>query len=124
MRNGVWLIGIVFAGSLAYVVGNRLSSEAMAVAVGALCGISASIPVSIALYIAASRNWGRDATAPADEMREYTPRGYTAPQPPFVVVSPPQFSSLQFQQQLEPLLPAPISNNTMESRNFKIVGED
>ena len=60
MRNGIILIGIAFAVALAAVVGNRLSNDALAVVVGAVCGISASIPVTIGLVIAASRNWGRE----------------------------------------------------------------
>lgn len=123
MRNGVWLIGIVFAGSLAYVVGNRLSSEAMAVAVGALCGISASIPVSIALYIAASRNWGRDTAAPADEMREYTPRGYTAPQPPMIVLAAPPFQSPNPFGAQQFYLP-PNAPREGAPREFKVIGEE
>lgn len=125
MKNGVFVIGIVFAATLAYVVGNRLSNEAMAVVVGALCGISASIPVLIALFIAASRNWGRtDAGLSRDDVREYTPRGYTTPQPPMIVLAPPQhfqqpnpFATSQF------YLPpnAPIEG---APREFKIIGEE
>jgi len=126
MRNGVFVIGIVFAATLAYVVGNRLSNEAMAVVVGALCGISASVPVSIALFIAASKNWGRaDAgLSREEEVREYTPRGYTTPQPPMIVIAPPQqfqqpnpFASSQF------YLPpnAPIEG---APREFKIIGDE
>ena len=124
MKNGVFVIGIVFAATLAYVVGNRLSNEAMAVVVGALCGMSAAIPVSIALYIAMSRNWGRADGTYAPEVREYTPRGYTTPQPPMIVLAPPQ----QFQQ------PNPFASNQfylpanapMEGapREFKIIGDE
>ena len=124
MRNQVWVIGIVFAAGLAYVVGNRLSPEAMAVVVGALCGISASIPVSIALFIAASRNWGHPAVLPQEEVREYTPRGYVAPQPPMIVLAPPQpfqapnpFGVNQF------YLP-PHAPSEGAPREFKIIGDE
>ena len=120
MRNGIFIIGIVFAATLAYVVGNRLSNEAMAVVVGALCGISASIPVSIALFIAASRNWGRAEVASREETME-PPRTY-APQPPFVVIAPPQFNPAQFQP--PQYFPTPMPNNMLESRDFKIIGEE
>ncbi len=62
MRNGILVVAVTFAISLAIVVGNRLPGEALAVIVGAFCGISASIPVSIGLVIAASRNRGRETT--------------------------------------------------------------
>ena len=120
MRNGVFIIGIVFAATLAYVVGNRLSNEAMAVVVGALCGISASVPISIALFIAASRNWGRADVSAREELREPT-RTY-APQPPFLVIAPPQFNPAQYQQ--PQYFPTPMANNTIESRDFKIIGEE
>jgi hypothetical protein len=82
------VIGMTFAVALAAMVGNRLSNDALAVVVGALCGISASIPVTLGLAIAASRNWGRE-----ERVREI---GYDyesnrfAPQPPVVIFAPPQ----------------------------------
>jgi hypothetical protein len=54
----VLVIGIVFSIVLGVVVASRLSPEAMAVVIGAVCGISASIPMSLGLAIAASQNWG------------------------------------------------------------------
>lgn len=129
MKNGIFIIGIVFAATLAYVVGNRLSSEAMAVIVGALCGISASIPVSVALFIAASKNWGRD-TAPAarPESIEYAPRPYPPP-PPFVIFSPPQFNPAQYPPTpypfpASPLYLPPQAPTQGAPRDFKIIGEE
>lgn len=130
MKNGIFIIGIVFAATLAYVVGNRLSSEAMAVVVGALCGISASVPVSVALYIAASKNWGRDdAVQSRDEVREYTPHGYVAQQPPMIVLAPPQYNPAQY-----PPMPYPFPGSQLylppqaptqgAPREFKIIGEE
>jgi hypothetical protein len=122
MKNGIFIIGIVFAATLAYVVGNRLSSEAMAVVVGALCGISASVPVSVALYIAASKNWGRETVveARAEEM-DRGPRSYPA-SPPFVVISPPAQVPYPYpgsQMYLPPQAPAQGA-----PREFKIIGEE
>ncbi len=50
----VTAIGIVAAVALAFIVAPRLSNEALAVAVGAVCGISASIPATFGLFIAAA----------------------------------------------------------------------
>ena len=120
MKNGIFIIGIVFAATLAYVVGNRLSNEAMAVVVGALCGISASVPVSIALFIAASKNWGRGELS-RPEVSE--PHPTYAPQPPFIVVAPPQFNPAQYQSAPQ-YFPTPMPNQLIESRDFKLIGEE
>jgi hypothetical protein len=118
-RNAALLVMLAFAVTLAIIVGNRLSNEAMAVLVGALCGISATLPVSVALLIAATRNWSRG------EMRreEFDARPYAA-QPPVIMIAPPQMAQWQpgayaEQQFFAPSMPAPGA-----PRDFKIVGEE
>ena len=122
MRNGIILIGIAFAVALAAVMGNRLSNDALAVLVGAVCGISASIPVTIGLVIAASRNWGRQ-----EGVREigydYGVQRY-APQPPMVIFAPPQQAPLPYGFPQGQYV-APISAPALGApREFKIVGEE
>ncbi|MBI4788732.1 MAG: hypothetical protein HY782_17005 [Chloroflexi bacterium] len=121
MRNGIVLVGIAFAATFAVVVGNRLSDEAMAVVVGAICGISASIPVSIGFVIAASRHWGRD-----DRGGDAPGRGYDEPRPqqPIIVLAPPQqspspYAFNQGQYYFPPSAPPPGA-----PRDFKIVGDE
>ena len=119
LRNAVLLVVLAFAITLAIVVGNRLSNEAMAVVVGALCGISATMPVSIALLIAVKRNWGR----PRAEPDEYAPRP-NMQQPPVILIAPPQAAQWQSgfyadQHYLPPSAPAPGA-----PRSFKIVGDE
>lgn len=142
LRSGIVLALITGVAVLAYQIGSRLSDEAIMTIAGVSCGIVASIPVSIGLLIALTR----ERTAYADE--EYVepepvpapynvyrpampsqPQFPTAPQQPqIIVVSPPQ-------QQLPPnfvpygnYLQPPGANNAlpapMQERNFKIVGED
>jgi hypothetical protein len=41
------MIGILFSVALAVVIGNRMSTDAMAVVVGVACGVLASIPTSL-----------------------------------------------------------------------------
>ena len=124
MRNGIILAGIVFAVALAVIVGNRLSDEAMAVVVGAVCGISASVPVSVALVIAASRNWGRDTgQGPREVEYDYGTHRY-APQPPqILVVSPPPQATLGGYPSNQYYLP-PGAPDVGAPRNFKIVGDE
>ena len=123
MRNGIILAGIAFAVALAVIVGNRLSNEAMAVVVGAVCGISASIPVSIALVIAASKNWGRDEAPPREIGYDYGAHRY-APQPPqILVVSPPPAQPPYGFPQNQYYLP-PGAPDMGAPRDFKIIGDE
>ncbi|MBI4788633.1 MAG: hypothetical protein HY782_16500 [Chloroflexi bacterium] len=126
MRNGIVLVGIAFAATFAVVVGNRLSDEAMAVVVGAICGISASIPVSIGFVIAASRHWGRDDRGGDAPGRGYDePRPYAQPQPPVIVISPPQQNQSPYQYPAAPYyLPASNGDAPLGAREFKIIGDE
>ena len=57
MTKIIFIIAVVLVGgALAFIVGPRISNEALAVVIGAVCGISASIPVCIALVIATSES--------------------------------------------------------------------
>ena len=124
MRNGIILAGIVFAVALAVIVGNRLSDEAMAVVVGAVCGISASVPVSVALVIAASRNWGRDqGTGPREVEYDYGTHRYAPQQPQILVVSPPPQAPYGYPP--SQYYPAPQMEDAASSpRQFKIIGDE
>lgn len=78
------VIGIaVIAGAvvLAMIVGQRMSTDAMAVVVGVVFGVAASIPTSL-LVVAATRSRRDEGyRAPRDELR---------PPPQIVVVQPQQ----------------------------------
>lgn len=50
-----WLLGVVFAVTLAVVVGQRLSAQAMAIVIGIIAGIAASIPTSLVVVWVTSR---------------------------------------------------------------------
>ena len=123
MRNGMILAGSAFAVALAVIVGNRLSNEAMAVVVGAVCGISASIPVSLALVIAASRNWGR-VEGPREVEYDYGSHRY-APQPPqILVVSPPQPPQPPYGYAPSQYYLPPGAPDVGAPRDFKIIGDE
>ncbi len=123
MRNGIILAGIAFAVTLAVIVGSKLSSEALAVAVGALCGIAASIPVSIGLVIAASRNWGHNDEGYREVSYDYAAHRYTPQPPQMIFVTPQQSQTPYTYPQGQYYLPA---NAPMPGapREFKIVGEE
>ncbi|MBI3761457.1 MAG: hypothetical protein HY260_06290 [Chloroflexi bacterium] len=73
---------IVFAASLAVVVGQRLSAEATAVIVGVVAGVAAGIPTSLIVAWVATR--GR-----AGETRVVEERRADSGEPRIVVVTPP-----------------------------------
>ncbi len=119
MRTGLLIVSSLFAITLALVVGQRLSSQALAVVVGAVCGVSATLPVSLALLILASREWRRS------ERWEAPPtRGASAP--PVIVYSPPQFNPAPYA--LGPAQPRyympPETATPGMSRDFRIIGEE
>ena len=128
MKNALILIGIVFAVTLAVTVGSRLSNEAMAVVVGAVCGLSASIPMSIGLAIAASQNWGQPPNNQPDYNAGLSEHRAHSPQPPLVVLNPPQYAERGMypydRSQPFSYFPTMPSNVVVKPREFKIIGEE
>lgn len=83
LQTFVGLTVIAFAVTLALVVGNRLSDEAMAVLAGAVCGVGAAIPTSLLVVVVSRRR---------DEQRvqlSAQPTTQHGAYPPVVVVAPP-----------------------------------
>ena len=106
--------GLVFAVTLAIIVGKQMTTEAMAVVIGVVCGVIAGIPTSILLLVALSR---RDSVRAREETAaRQMPGAY----PPVVVI---QGGGMQPQQ---PALnsgywPAPNAA-PLVSRQFHVVG--
>lgn len=139
MKNGMIIVASVFAIALAYVIGNRLSNEALAVVVGAVCGISASIPVSLGLLIAMSNNWGKQEM-PARQAPgyNYPVQRFVPPQPqqqilppqqPVIIFAPPQNVGpygvpLPYNFQAPPYLLPPNAPTPGAPRDFKIIGDE
>jgi len=102
------LVMTAFAVTLAVIVGNRLSDEALAVLAGAVCGVGAAIPTSL-LIVAVTRR--------RDERRAETP-AYQGAYPPVVVVAPPGV-----QQQPNTWNALPPSLTMPMQRHFTVVGD-
>ncbi|MCC7358530.1 MAG: hypothetical protein IT317_03585 [Anaerolineales bacterium] len=51
----IWVLGLAFAVTLAVVVGQRLSAQAMAIVIGIIAGVAASIPTSLLVVWATAR---------------------------------------------------------------------
>jgi hypothetical protein len=122
MKRGIVIVGAVFAVALAVVIGTQMSADAMAVVVGVMCGVSASIPTSLLLIWALGRRgqtmgMGREAGV---QGRGGTGTNY----PPVVVVNPGPGYGVQGYRPPPALppeqsLPAPGS-----PRTFKVVGDE
>jgi len=55
LKRMMILVPLVFAATLAMVVGRRMSAEAMAVVVGVVCGVAAGVPMSVLVMTVLSR---------------------------------------------------------------------
>ncbi len=96
VRLSILFLLTVFMVSLAYFIGERLSSEAMAVLLGVIAGVSASIPTSLIIVWVATRSMNvpqmqsvtRTAAKPVeDRIVVVNPQPQVRPQP--MVVDPP-----------------------------------
>jgi len=123
-RNSGWgrlkvfagLAVLLFAMTLAVIIGNRLSDEALAVLAGAVCGVGAAIPTSL-LIVAVSRR--RDEQQDFELNRAVQPSTphLQGAYPPVVVVAPPGG-----QQRFDGWNVLPPSLSAPMQRNFTVVG--
>jgi hypothetical protein len=120
MKWTVTLVGAAFALGLAVVVGNRMSADAMAVVMGVMCGVVASVPTSLLLIWALGRRGSGSGAGLDGQARG----GHSLPYPPVVVVNPgagyggPQYGPPPLMG-LERSLSMPSG-----PRQFKVVGEE
>jgi hypothetical protein len=123
---------VVFAATLAVIVGETLSSEAMSVMVGVVAGVGASIPTSLLVLWFSLRTAELRAVAQAPGPVSYpmeppeprivvvTPpaQPHYAPQPAYAGAAPGQAYGYGYEQapSAPPALPAPVQ------RRFTVVG--
>ncbi|MBN1955121.1 MAG: hypothetical protein JW900_08745 [Anaerolineae bacterium] len=107
--------GLAFAVTLAIIIGKQMTTEAMAVVIGVVCGVAAGIPTSVLLLVALSR---RDSLRARDEAARQAQASY----PPVVVIQGPA---------QQPQLPAvqggywPAPNAApLVGRQFHVVGDE
>lgn len=120
MKNWGPIAAIIFAATLAYVVGVRLSESAMAVVIGVVFGVAASIPMSLILLFALRR---------ADAYRE--PRTSSGRQQPTIIVAPPPipgnqvnpWGSMSGQVYLPPFEDE-ADGQSARRRRFRVVGDN
>ena len=118
-KTALTVVALAFAVTMAVIVGNRLSDQALAVLAGSVCGVAAAIPTS--LLILAIARW-RDR--PKEEPMPFHPiaPGYPPyPQqysgyPPVIVIAPPQGQLPQWGS------PYPSPFGPPVEREFTVVG--
>jgi hypothetical protein len=109
MNRLVALVLIAFAVTLAVVVGNRMSTDAMAVVIGILCGVGASIPTSLLIMAVASR-------------RETKEERGQAGLPSVVIVNPGNQGGQTPNHYQPPSLPPALSQGA--PRQFRVIGQE
>lgn len=115
VRQVVIVLGTVFAATLAVVVGKQMSSEAMAVVVGVVCGVAAGIPTSMLLLVVLTR---RDHKR-VDEAERARHGNY----PPVVVVQGSGGAQRLPQGPQAGYWPSPMPGPSVD-RQFQVVGGD
>ena len=115
MKAFLTLVVVAFCVTLAVVIGNRMSTEAMAVVIGVVCGVAASIPMSLLILILTGRT-GRGNGGQAEAQRSY---------PPVVVIQGGQPLSLP---SMGGMAPYPSLANPSwqqgQGAEFRVVGDE
>jgi len=113
MKKFSFAVGIAFAVALAVVVGTRISPDAMAVIIGIICGVLASIPTTaILLWVLRQR----------EKQLETQYGQWRGGQYPPVVVVNGQGTNGQSGYQPPPALTA--KSTPSGSRDFKVIGQE
>ena len=127
MNRIVALSLLAFSITLALLIGQRLSDQAMAVIVGSVIGVAASMPMTaVVLWLTVRSRDGaryaapfaRSESAPRDE----APRIMLIQPQPYVAPHYPQYQQPAQGAYLNP--PSPMAHYPRPAREFKIVGQE
>jgi hypothetical protein len=125
MRQLIALLALAFVVTLGVVVGTRMSSDAIAVLVGVIAGVAASIPCALLLLVVTRRREPEE-DAPYDGARYDEGRYRQAP--PVIVVTPGGASPQQLPYGLGYGYPAPYGEAhpglSAGRRQFRVMGYD
>ncbi len=121
MKQAVAVLMLGFGIALAVIIGQRMSTDAMAVVIGVAVGVAASVPTSILMVALLRRSRG------AGFAPEPTSPPASAPQlqqPNFIMLSPDMFG----RQAQQPYLPLPPAEYDVSQdgglRRLRVVGGD
>ena len=115
---------VCFCVTLAVLIGQRLSDQAMAVVVGSVIGVLATLPMAGLMLVVVLRQRDTASTAAAPARRDYSPADE---QPRMIVIQPQPYAPMPAQF---PLMNQASQLNTTHwqqtrpMRDFTIVGEE
>ena len=113
MRKFLFIAGVAFCVAMAIVVGTRISSDAMAVILGIICGVLASVPTTLVLlWVLRQRDQQQGVDVGQSRFGHY---------PPVVVVNG-QGTNGHATHMGPPLLTG--ISSPPGSRDFKVVGQE
>lgn len=117
------LILLGFGVALAIVIGQRMSTDAMAVVIGVAVGVAASVPTSLLLIalLRKERQGFRNEVSP--EMPNNPYHQALPQQPNVIVLDPSQFAGMR-NAQLQTPLPPPEYSPDGGMRRLRVVGSD
>ncbi len=144
-KTGIMLVGGLVISAVVYQFLQRVPADALNVALGVMCGIGASIPVSVGLLLALMRQRQRYETPqewsdpePAyptqPSLPQHIPQQPALPQPQIIVLAPQgNLAPGQFPQGMP--MPAQWLNqqaypfmqehaNAVDAREWRIIGEE
>jgi hypothetical protein len=125
-----WLLfGMVFSVTLALIVGQRLSAEAMAVVIGVIAGVAASIPTSLIVVWFMGRNTMTRpiidaAPAPARPAEPAEPRIVVMPAPQPQPAAYPGMAGYGPQSYAGYAQAAAYAAPALPARRFTVIGSD
>lgn len=118
MRRVMVVVLFAFAVTLAAVLGNQMSSDAVAVVVGVVFGVAAGVPTSLLLVLLFSRGTRKDAAEGWGNLGPASNRG--GGYPPVIVIQSGTTSAGGLQP---PYYSAVPSGAESIARRFHIVGQ-
>lgn len=115
MKRFLYIVGIIFVVTLAIVMGTRMSPDALAVVIGIVCGVLASIPTSAMLV------WVMRQRDKQVEMQMGQMRAYGGQYPPVVVVNGQGTNGYGSTFSAPPLT---AGGPPPGGRSFKVIGQE
>lgn len=109
---------LAFGVALAAIIGQRMTTDAMAVVVGVAVGVAASVPTSLLLVALLRRERRPNPETPAQTYQQLAPPSNA------VILDTAQLAALLKRQPAYMPLPPPNANDGGGMRRLRIVGND
>jgi hypothetical protein len=118
-----WILPIMlgFGITLALIIGQRMSTDAMAVVIGVAVGVAASVPTSLLLVALLRRE--RSPFRSESQLPQQPPAYPQLQQPNIIVLNPADLLGQRGQQPMMPLLPPQYASDG-GLRRLRVVGDE